>query len=666
MHAQHQTQQSVQNKAEIARLLLQANDAYGESNNPRQRYARRLEARQESRELLEKIATMAPDNAAVYGLLGRIEMDEGRLDRAQLLFNQSLSINPDQAQQYTNLGYWALTSDRPALAEQYFQEALNRDRQSAAAFCGIAHAKRQQGQFDVAYLHYRKLVQLDLNWPSVFSGMATCASHLSVDRADTELAQDAIRLLQRSDLPHQVLGGFVAGIIRQQYDLDNPAARIILDAASDDELLLLALEKTLMPDVAVEGLITLLRHAILVEVAQTADLREELHRLVMALALYADRTGYALLTGEQESALVDTINNSIAAQFALGESMNAIAGSLMISAMYGALFHQSFAPSVGQWNLTEWPVGLQSLMAASYYHRATEESIKQQFDEKAGELALARADVPQAWPSWTRLTTHPETSLKSLMNVRLGLDDIAMPETARIMICGADSGQRALELATCLNDVEIIAVDESLSNIARAGRHAQDRGLENIVFWPWSLAQRFIADGHKVQWIEIGRLPSTAMTETSLAAIIQDAAAQDTVVHLHTCPTGQLPVDRHLRELIEQHDLPATSASLRRLRWMVLNNAQDPVWADLLKEEDFFGLGGCHSRWFRPQDSRQLETVMAMLCNEVDWKLVRAQDNDGHTLSLGPVQKQLHAEASGNSVQSVVGQPLTLYFTKRR
>ena len=57
---------------------------------------------------------------------------------------------------------------------------------------------------------------------------------------------------------------------------------------------------------------------------------------------------------------------------------------------------------------------------------------------------------------------------------------------------------------------------------------------------------------------------------------------------------------------------------------------------------------------------------MAMLCNEVDWKLVRAQDNDGHTLSLGPVQKQLHAEASGNSVQSVVGQPLTLYFTKRR
>ncbi|BES70887.1 hypothetical protein RE428_19050 [Marinobacter nanhaiticus D15-8W] len=666
MYAQHHSQVAQHDKARVARLLLEANSAYSESNHPQNSYARRLEARQECRQLLERINGLTESNAAAWGLLGRVEMDEGNLEKAQALFERSLSIDPEQAQQYTNLGYWALASERPALAEQYFLEALERDRQSAAAFCGVAHAKRRLGQFDVAYLHYRKLLQLDLNWPSVYSGMVTCAANLQVDQADQELAYDAITLLSRDDIPHQNLGGFVAGILRQQYDLDNPNAQVFLEAAGQDELLLLALEKTLMPDMAIENLVTLLRHAILAEIAQTAELRDELHRLAGAIALYADRTGYALLVGEDEARLMEAINDSISAQFAMGEDMQSIAGSLMISAMYGALFHQSFAVDIGRWNLMEWPVGLQPLLAASYYNRATEEAIKQNFEEKLEELPLDPADVAQPWPTWQRLAPHPKSSLKTLMQSKLRLETDGLPETLRIMICGAESGQRALELAASLNDVEIIAVDESLSNIARAARTAQEMGMEHIVFWPWSLASRFISDGHKVHWIELGRLPSTELGQVSLAAMVNNACDQGAIVHLHTGPIDESPADRQVRQLIAQHGLPQTSATLRRLRRMVMENAKEQSWSELLSGSDFYGLGGCHNRWFRPEDTEQLRSLMGLMCNEVDWKLVRAQDSDGHALAVAPVQRQLQAEASGSDVQSVMGQPLTLYFMKRR
>lgn len=666
MQARHRIQESRTQQAQGARLLLQANLAYGESNSSALSHTQRLQARQECRVFLEEAIAFEPNSAIALGLLGRVEMDDGQLENAHDLFNASLQAQPGQAQQYANLGYWALKTERPALAEQHFVQALDCDRQSAAAFCGVAHAKRLQGQFDVAYLHYRKLLETGAEWESVYSGMLTCAQHLAVNSADSRLALDAIALLKHDGLPHQEIGRFVAAIIRQQYDLDNSRAEIFLDAASEDELLILALQKTLMPDPAVEELVVMLRRAILAEVAQTAELRDELQPLTLAIAQYADRTGYALAAEDDEERLASTVNDSLKAQLVMGETQDALTGSLMISAMYGALFHQAFAVQLGQWNLVDWPLALQPVLAASYYHRAEEEGIKQCFDEKAEELCLDKTDVPQAWPTWSKLAYRAQTSLKSVMATELGLATDTLPDTLRVMVCGAQSGQRAMELARYLADVEVIAVDESLANIAKATRMAAESETNNIVFWPWSIAQQFVADGHQVHWVEVGRLPSPAMTELSLAAVVNSASGSGAIVHLHTAIAEQTTGDRQMRKLIAEHGLQPTRSTLRKLRSMVLTNRQDATWQELAHEDDFYSLGGCRDRWFRPQDEAQLKDLMAMVSNEVEWKLVKARDEDGHSLATRPVQRQIQAEALGSEVQSVVGQNLSVYFQRRR
>lgn len=665
MQAQHSIHATDEHQGFVARLLLRANLAYRESNRPTS-MIQSVKARHECRSFLDEILAKEPGNAAALGLLGRVEMDDGHLDEAHSLFTDSLSHNPEQPQQFTNLGYWAIRSERPTLAEQYFLQALEIDRQSAAAFCGVAHAKRIQGAFDVAYLHYRKLLQTGLEWPSIYSGMLQCAEHLDVTRADEDLAQDAIVLLSHNGLPHQELGRFVAAIIHQRYNLADPDAQISLDAAGQDSLLLLALDKTLMPDPAVEELITMLRRAVLAEVAQTAELREELQPLALALAVYVDRTGYALTADEDEERLVDAINDSISAQLALRDTQDNLVGSLILSAMYGALFHQTFAVQLGAWNLVDWPVGMQAAMAASFYNRAMEEAIKQGFDEKAGELHLEKTDVPQAWPSWSTLSYRTQSSLKGALANDLGLATEACPDTLRMMVCGARSGQRAMELAYYLSDVEVIAVDESLANIAKATRMAGDLDLDNIVFWPWSVAQRFLADDHKVHWIEIGRLPSENMTDISLAALANTGTASGAIVHMHTGVSEQTGGDRQIRQLIARHDLKPSRSALRQLRKMVLNNRQDPVWQELIADPDFYALGGCRDRWFAAQNAEQLSELMALVSNEVDWKLVKARDTDGHSLATGPVQKQIQAETLGSEVQSLMGQDLSVYFQKRR
>ncbi|KXS52738.1 MAG: hypothetical protein AWU57_2875, partial [Marinobacter sp. T13-3] len=115
MQAQHQEVQlprSVQ--AQVARLVLQANLAYSESNSPDLPFAQRLQARQECREYLSRALELEAENAAALGLLGRVEMDDGQLEKAHSFFNASLNSQPGQVQQYCNLGYWALKSERPA------------------------------------------------------------------------------------------------------------------------------------------------------------------------------------------------------------------------------------------------------------------------------------------------------------------------------------------------------------------------------------------------------------------------------------------------------------------------------------------------------------------------------------------------------------------------
>jgi hypothetical protein len=496
--------------------------------------------------------------------------------------------------------------------------------------------------------------------------MLECASHLSVHSADPLLRADAITLLNQSHLAHQKIGRFVCEILRQHYSPDISGTMDELAVAASDELLLLALNQIILPDPAVESLITSLRHQLAQHIARNGELEDDLQQLALGLGRYAERTGYALATQDDEQQLAATININLRAQFSQGDGPEALAGSVIISALYGALFHQDFAAALGHWNLVDWPLAMQPLMAASYYDRAWEEAVKQNFAEKAEELHLDRDDTPQAWPAWAELNSNTETSLRALMANELGLPVEQLPATLRLMVCGCQSGQRALELARYLSDVEVIAVDESLANVARGSAMAEATNIDNIVFWPWSLAQRFIADGHQVHWVEIGRLPSPAMADLSLANLVDQVTASGAVIHLHTDMSEQTRGDKQIRRLISEHNLEPRRNTLQQLRHMVLNNRSGDVWQSLLQDENFYSLGGCHDRWFRPQSEQQLKSVLAMVSNEVQWKLVKARDEDGHSLATGPVQQQIREEALGSHVQSLLGQQLSVYFQRRR
>ncbi|XOZ33843.1 tetratricopeptide repeat protein [Halomonadaceae bacterium KBTZ08] len=667
MQAQTQLEEVTrEQEAALARRLLQANELYRFANSPDTEPGMRGHARQQVREALDVVLTAQPEHPEALNLLGRVAMDEGQLAQAAELLERARVAAPASGQVLANLGYLALLREEPEHAEALFDKALTQDRQSAPAFAGKAHALRQQQRFDQAYLHYRCLLDCNRNWDSVYAGMLECARHLDIQRADSALAHDAIRLLSHPGLPHQELSRFVTRLLRQQYAADIEAGDWLLDTICTDELLLLALETTLLVDPDLEKLITRARHALLMEVRDTGELYESRQRLAMALSRYANRTGFAQMVTEEEEAFLRELDANLKVELRDPFQPEEVAAGLILRSLYGALFHQPYAQHIGRFTLEDWPQGMQPLMAESYYHKAEEEAYKQQFQEKQDELALAREDLPHAWPCWHNLRLHHAQPLKQELAQSLGIDTSTWPETVRILVIGAGSGQHAMELAHYFTDVEVVAVDENLAGLAHGNRLAREKDLQNIVFWPYSLATRFIQDGNQVQMVEIRQLPSETHEGTPIKTLAQQALDSGGLLHIHTGEHGASRVDVALRRMMERHKLQPTTETLRRLRRMILNNPKHQAYQALLNEPDFYATAGCRKRWFFPEDISQLDALMDNLSSEVDWKLLRARDTDGANLATAPVVKQLQAQAFGTGAQSLVGQGLSLYFQRRR
>ncbi len=665
MQAQHHTDTTrARQDAAFARRLIEANALYSRANNADLSPAERSHARQQARETLQDVLSADTSDVDALNLLGRIELDEGNTTAANDLFRLALDTDPESAQAHTNLGYWALMVNEPEQARGFFQQALQLDRQAATAFAGIAHACQAQGHWDTAFLHYRRLLDFGVEWPSVYTGLMQCARQLQIHDTNDELVQDATRLLGNDALPHQDLASFVAAILHHRYDLSDPTR--LLDTASEDELLILGLEKTLLPDARVEQVITTVRAQLIDEIDQTGELADSRQRLALALGLYTTRTGFSQTVSESEHLFINNIDTVLMHELAGKPEPEAIAGALIVRSLYGCLFHQSYAAQIGAYDLEDWPEGMQPLMAASYYHKAEEEAYKQNFEEKQEELPLAKADLPHAWPCWHNLTPYTAQPIKQELSNSLGISTSHWPETVRLFVIGAGSGQRAIELATYFTDVEVVAVDEELANLAHGNRRARERGLENIVFWPYSLASRFINDGNQVQMVEVGTLPSERLNQLSVDQLARQALGSGGLLHIHTGEHGSSRMDIALRRMVERHRLAPTSETIRRLRRMILSHPEQEAYEEMLKDPDFYAIAGCRRRWFFPEDQEQLLGLMASLSNEVDWKLLKARDSDGQDLATGPVLKQLQAQSHGSRVQSLVGQGLSLYFQRRR
>jgi len=625
-------------RADIARLLIHANDLYQAHNNAATPNKDRQISLDHALKLITQVIEFDPNNAPAMNLLGRIELDRGNISAAKALFSRCLEHSPENTQYLANTGYLHIMSDSPELALNYFQKALNIDSSYKNAFLGMARAHHALHHYDVAYLHYRSLISHGYDSKPVLQGMLNCCTHLNIDSYQPELEADLFALFAVEDFAHERLNYFAAKLISKKYDLENPNAPIDIIEVANDPLVYHSLIKCSLPNPHVEEFICLLRQSIMQEAAETGSLRDELQTLAIAISVYSERNNYAMTVNEYEqnniSQINQILNNTLQGSWATDD----VAGALIILGMYQAFFSQQYAVKLTRLSLQDWPSALQASLEPSLYRRAEREAFKQQFPEKQEELLIASDDLPAPFPRWNTIDFYNQQSLKQELVSNFDIDPQLLPDRLLLLVAGTDASQRAFEYARHFTDVDILAVENSLENLAENHLKAKSENLSNIAFWPVSLTKRFLEDGNAVHFASISSESETI--DSHFVELLKKSLPKKGVMNIKLVESpDSATID--IQALITKQQLCNSSANIRALRATILADKYSAYWSGLINNEYFYSIDGCRKFWFNPQDQLDLLDVTEDLANQSEWSLSKILNHHGKVVSTTLAKKNL-------------------------
>jgi tetratricopeptide (TPR) repeat protein len=643
--------------SDTARLLIHANDLYKMYNSVSIPEEERQTSLDHALKLITQVISDDANNTPAMNLLGRIELDRGNIKSAESLFDQCLQYSPDNTQYLSNMGYLQLMNDEPEQALKYFNTALNIDKSLENAFLGIARVQQSLRNYDIAYLHYRALVNHGHNDETILQGMLNCCAHIKIDSYQAELEADLLNLFSYKELAHERLGHFAAALICKKYDLENPNAPIDILQVANDPLVYHSLLKCSLPNPFVEEFITLLRQSILLEAAETRQLRDELQLLAIAIATYNERNNYALSLNVDEESKVEHFNQVLTQTLQQPWLIEDVAGALMVVGMYQAFFAQTYAVNLTERQLNDWPDALTPLMYGSLYRRAEREAFKQQFPEKQDELLIAKEDMPAPFPRWNKIDFFNQQSLKSELVKSFGIDTSQLPDRLLLLVAGVDASQKAFSYARHFTDVDVLAVENSLENLAESHLKAQTEQLNNIAFWPLSLAKRFLQDGNQIHFASLSG--DAKCIDNSFVSLVKNSLNKQGVLNVKLVKTPDVAT-KDIQQLINKQSLKHTSANIRALRSTILADKYSSYWSDIIKDEYFYSIDGCRQTWFADNNQTQILGSVLDLLTQAEWTLSKVLNHHRKTVALSLAEKHLHKFADSKNIQS----EYSVYFVK--
>jgi len=634
----HQSQLSQQavsltqaQQAVLARKLIEANEHYRQSNSAEMDLDTREYHRLQAQMLAEEVAGQAPDNAAALNLLGRICMDNGELDDAAGYLLAAIELAPANANYYINLAYVRLATRDYDQAEALFSKALELQPDNAQAYGGVALAYLRRQDYLGAFLRLRSLISKGYAPAYCRKALFDAAQNLWADRYDAELDQDLQEYFTWTEMDAFQLGYLTCSLLVHKYNLgSNPA--LDLDVLAQDQLLRIALQRSLLPNHLVENMLTQLRLSILVEVFETRNLRDSLQPLVCALAQYAARTGYAFAFKQDEQILLNELHLDLQESLSKRDWRHGdVIGALLLVAMYEPLYSQPYAFHLLRDDLADWPVAAQPVLQAALHDLAEQHLVEHEL--KGGRTVEELAATPVvrgAAPKWETLGAHPQTDYRQALARELGGNYLPEPvndQPLRILVTGCRSGQRAISLARFFANVEVAAVDPNPDNVVCAIQASRRYQLHNMSFACLQVNELQPGD-EGFQVIECGTaLGYPEQIVSNMRHLTQLLSPEGVIRFTFPRRAGRLEIE-DARASLMHNNILATPDNVRAMRQVIMEEAALGLWQDIVANPDFYTLAGTRDLLFAlDEPAFNLQEIQQML-NEAGLEFLGFVDLD--------------------------------------
>jgi tetratricopeptide (TPR) repeat protein/trans-aconitate methyltransferase len=498
-------------------------------------------ARNQNEEALqhfERARVLSPRNAFSHFHLGEAHLRMQNYAKAARRYKKALKYNPDFPEAYMQLGEALRASGRRDEAVSAYRAALKRRVDLPNCWHGLALLMVQNGEFEEAARHFEAALNVvpvtDGEWrAALYSNVGLawlqagepikgihaltqatqCAPgndkywrllsekllHIKVAPPSLEFRETLIQLFLRADINPSTLATAAVALLKA----DNQVAALLAECKNsfqsidtlvdskreavrslvNDEIFLLLLSSTPIPDVGMELFLTGMRRRLLLEAAESTTVQSFELRFLCSLARQCFRNEYVYIVTDEEDVALQRLQHSLFGSPAFGR--RADDGLLLaIVACYTPLGETS-AASIA---FDTVPEALRPILREQIEEPNQERALAQTLrclksPEDSVSLAVQSQYEENPFPRWTSCQVRAPRLFRDALRERLPhLEESQLPDTKtpRVLIAGCGTGLQTMNLIGSYFTASILAVDLSRRSLAYGMRKLAEYGVSSV------------------------------------------------------------------------------------------------------------------------------------------------------------------------------------------
>jgi Flp pilus assembly protein TadD/2-polyprenyl-3-methyl-5-hydroxy-6-metoxy-1,4-benzoquinol methylase len=384
---------------------------------------------------------------------------------------------------------------------------------------------------------------------------------------------------------------------------------------AEDALLLALLTSAPNTDIAVERFLTMLRGAMLRELAHSSDAGPQAEHFAAALAQQCFINEYVFLPAEGE----------LAAALALAETADIAPMQLLLVATYVPLHTLAHAEKLLQ---RSWPAPVEAVLTQHLREPFQEQRLRADIPrltriENPVSRAVQNQYEENPYPRWVRPAPETPNTIANFLNSKFPLAKFERPAADAlkdILIAGCGTGQCSIAKAQRFGAKHMLAVDLSLASLGYARRKSEELGL------PIAYAQADILEleqsDRRFDLIEsLGVLHHLADPFAGWRALLSLLRPGGFMLLGLYSEVARRPV-LAARALIKERGFGGSADDIRSFRQYLIRNGDPQAYASVLESEDFFSLSACRDLLFHVQEQRMTLDQIAGFIQSHDLNLL--------------------------------------------
>ena len=553
-----------------------------------------------------RVLDLEPDNYLAQLRLGASLHDLGRLSEAEARYRRALALKPDYPEAKADLALILQADGRT-------QEALQLLFELVANEPGNTKLRKILSE---TLLGVRLSAAGDMERNILLS---LCMD----DNISTLFLNTAVVTLMKGDEGFRIL---------QESALqgEDPFTPVVPAVAAflRDTLVLAALPRMPIADVAVEEVFAHMRRWILLRFGEVPDVARAAPvipaEFVCAMARQCFFSGYAFFADESElqrvTGLREALQKTLRQPVARPQTLEL---SLAAFALYDSLSTLNGCERLLETPMADWSEAFRPIVEEQIANRNREREIVKQLisiTTISDEISLAvRAQYEEnPYPRWVTVPNPDAETIEQLSSrIRPGQEVRIRPRPVRILIAGCGTGHHSIQVARTRPDSEILAVDLSLASLAYAARMTEQLGVSNITYRQADILELESLD-RRFDVVECGGVLHHLDDPMAGWQVLVKLLESDGLMKIALYSQMARSDVRAAREFTESLNLPLTPEGIRRCRHSIMGLRDGHPAREILSSNDFFTLDGCRDLIMHVQEHRFTLPQIADCLDQLD------------------------------------------------